>query len=434
LKERTLVARLRECVGQSVRLCGWVQAVRDQKAIQFVVLRDPTGQVQVTHKREADERLADIISSLTDESALVIEGEVVEDPRVKLGGLEIIPKHLDVVGPAEPMLPLGDEAGDETKLDWRFLDLRRPENRLIFEVQTTVLAAMREFWLTEGFLEIQSPKLMGSPSEGGAEVFELPYFETRAFLAQSPQFYKQMAMAAGFERVFEIGPAFRADPSHTGRHGTEFTSIDMEMSWIDDVFDVVEFEERWLAHILKTVADKHHEEVEKTFGRNVDVPSIPFPKIPLAEGRAALEKKGYVGPPDGDLDGEGMRGLSALVREEHGHQFVFLTEYPANIRAFYHMRMEGRPDTTRSYDLIYNGLEITTGAQREHRANVLTDQAKEKGLSLELISFYVDFFRFGCPPHGGFGFGLSRFLMGLLGVSNVRQATYIYRGPTRLHP
>jgi nondiscriminating aspartyl-tRNA synthetase len=432
--ERTFIAQLKERIGQSVRLCGWVEAIRDQKTIQFVILRDPTGQVQITHKREADEDLADAISLLSDESAVVIEGEVVEDPRVKLGGLEVIPKRLDVTGPAEPMLPLGDESSDDTKLDWRFLDLRRPENRLIFQVQTTALAAMRDFWLAEGFLEIQSPKLMGSPSEGGAEVFELPYFETRAFLAQSPQFYKQMAMAAGFERVFEIGPAFRADPSHTGRHATEFTSIDMEMSWVEDVLDVIEFEERWLGHVLKAVADKHHDEVDKAFGRKVDVPSIPFPKIPLAEARTELEKEGYVGPPDGDLDGEGMRRLSALVQNEHGHQFVFLTEYPASIRAFYHMRMEGRSDTTRSYDLIYNGLEITTGAQREHRAPVLTEQAKEKGLSLDLISFYIDFFRFGCPPHGGFGFGISRFLMALLGVSNVRQATYIYRGPTRLHP
>jgi nondiscriminating aspartyl-tRNA synthetase len=434
MMERTFISQLSERIGEKVRLSGWVQTVRDQKAIQFVVVRDPTGQVQITHKRESDEQLADKISGMTEESAVIVEGEVIADERVKLGGLEVIPQTIENVGPAEPMLPLGDEASDDTKQDWRFLDLRRPENRLIFEVQTTVLAAMREHWLAEGFLEIQSPKLMGSPSEGGAEVFDLEYFERRAYLAQSPQFYKQMAMSAGFERVFEIGPAFRADPSHTGRHATEFTSVDMEMSWVDDVTDVMEFEEGWLVHVFEKVIERHGDAIESTFGRRPRVPSTPFPKVPLAEARARLEKDGYQGPPDGDLDGEGMRRISSLVRDESDHDFVFLTEYPASIRAFYHMRVDGRSDTTKSYDLIYNGLEITTGAQREHRPHILTDQAKEKGLSLDLISFYVDFFRFGCPPHGGFGFGLARFLMAILGASSIRQATFLFRGPTRLSP
>lgn len=432
--DRAFITELAGLAGLRVRVCGWVQAVRDHKGVQFVIVRDPTGEVQVTHRREAAPGLADLISSLTIESAIVVEGQVVKDERVKLGGLEVVPDLIDVVGPAEPSLPVGDEASPETRLDWRFLDLRRPAGRLVFEVQTTALAAMREYWLDRGFIEIQTPKLMGSPSESGAELFELEYFGRRAFLAQSPQFYKQMAMASGFERVFEIGPAFRADPSHTGRHSTEFTSIDMEMSWIADVEDVMRFEEGWLIHVLSIVAEKHGDSIREVFGRDLPVPTDPFPRIPLAEARSLLEGDGYQGPADGDLDGEGLKRISARVLSQNDHEFVFLTEYPAAIRPFYHMRHQRRPDLTRSYDLIWNGLEITTGAQREHRREVLTEQAGEKRLSPEGISYYIDFFRYGCPPHGGFGFGLARFLMALLGSKNVREVTFLFRGPNRLHP
>lgn len=420
-------------IGGTVRLNGWVEVVRDQKSIQFVILRDPTGQVQITHKRETNEEMAETISRLTLESAVIVEGEALENERVRLGGLEVIPSRIDVVSHAEP-LPLGEEAGEDTKMDWRFLDLRRPENRLIFEVQTSALAAMREFWLEHQFIEIQSPKLMGSPSESGAELFELEYFGRRAFLAQSPQFYKQMAMAAGFERVFEIGPVFRADPSHTGRHSTEFTGVDMEMSWLEDVTDVIEFEERWLKYTLERVISKHGEAIEKTFELKLQAPSLPFPRIPLAEARSSLERDGYRGPPDGDLDGEGMRLLSSRISEEHGHEFVFVTEYPIELRPFYHMRVSDRPQLTRSFDLLFSGLEITTGAQREHRVDILTKQAEEKQLSLDLIGFYIDFFRYGCPPHGGFGFGLGRFLMALLGLKSLRQVSFLFRGPNRLSP
>lgn len=434
MKQRNFVAELAGMVGSQARLMGWVKTVRDHKGIQFVILRDHTGLVQLTHHADQDPALAAVIGSLTAESAIVAEGRVVADERVKLGGLELVLESVDVVGPAEPGLPLGDEAGLETRLDWRFIDLRDPKNRLIFEAQTTALAAMREWWLDNGFIEIFTPKLMGSPSESGAELFDLEYFGGRAYLAQSPQFYKQMAMAAGFERIFEIAPAFRADPSHTGRHSTEFTSVDMEMSWIDDVADVMDIEERWLAFVIEKVAAKHGEALEQAFGRTLVTPSLPFPRIDLAEARAAIEKDGYRGPPDGDLDGEGMRLVSEMVRRERGHEFVFLTGYPAAIRSFYHMRTEGKPDQTRSYDLLWNGLEITTGAQREHRPQILESQALEKRLSLDSISYYVDFFRYGCPPHGGFGFGLGRFAMALFGINSLREVTFLFRGPNRLHP
>ena len=246
--QRTLISHLPERVGEQVELRGWVQAVRDQKRVQFVILRDETGLAQVVLPHEdPPTELNTLISGLTVESAISLTGEVVADERVKLGGLEIRLQELRVDSAAEPEIPVTPESSLDKRMDWRYVDLRRPDRRLIFEVQSTVEHAMREFWGAEGFIELHSPKLMGSASESGAELFRVDYFERNAYLAQSPQFYKQMAMAAGFGKVFEIGPVFRANPSFTSRHDTEFTSVDVELSWIDSHEDVMAFEERWLA-------------------------------------------------------------------------------------------------------------------------------------------------------------------------------------------
>jgi aspartyl-tRNA synthetase len=278
---------------------------------------------------------------------------------------------------------------------------------------------------------------MGSPSEGGAELFTLDYFGQTASLAQSPQFYKQMAMAAGLERVFEIGPAFRADPSFTPRHATEFTSVDMEMSWIESHHDVMEFEEAWLSHVLQTVREKHAKEIAETFGAETIVPSLPFPKVTMDAAQEILSRKGYMAPADtkkGDIDPQGERLLCEYAREEFGHEFIFITDYPAEVRSFYHMRKEDDPGLTKSFDLLWKWMEITTGAQREHRYDVLARQAIEKGVSLESIQFYLDFFKYGCPPHGGFGFGLARLLAAMLNQKSIRDVVFLHRGPNRLIP
>jgi len=321
-------------------------------------------------------------------------------------------------------------------MDWRFLDLRRPENKLIFEVETTVEAAMREYWVQHDFVEVQSPKIMGSPSESGAELFEIIYFDRKAYLAQSPQFYKQMAMAAGLERVFEIGPVFRADPSFTSRHMTEFTGVDMEMSWIETHEDVMSFMERWLHYIYQRVKDQHGAAIKEAFGRDLPVPAVPFPRITMAEAVQILKGQGYTLPPEkkGDIDPQGERLLGNYVLEKYGHEFVFLTDWPITVRPFYHMRHPDYPGLTRSFDLLACGLEITTGAQREHRHAVLVKQALEKGLTEGPIQFYLDFFKYGCPPHGGFGLGLARTMMVILGLQNIREAVFLFRGPNRLSP
>jgi nondiscriminating aspartyl-tRNA synthetase len=433
---RTLVGELPQRVGQRVTVRGWVNALRDQKAVQFLIVRDETGLVQtVLEKQDPPSELNQRLSSLTPESAVTVGGTVVADERVKLGGLELRLEELHVEALAEPELPIAADSALDKRMDWRYLDLRRPERRLIFEVQSTVEQAMREYWRKQRFIELHSPKLMGSASESGAELFRVEYFDRAAYLAQSPQFYKQMAMAAGFERVFEIGPVFRANPSFTSRHDTEFTSVDVEIAWIDSHEDVMAFEEGWLAHVLAVVKQEHGDEIQDTFGSEVVVPSLPFPRVTLAQAKEQLAAAGVTAP-DGqlDLDPASERALSALIKERHGHEFTFVIDYPSAVRPFYHMRHADDQRLTKSFDLLWRGIELTTGAQREHRYEQLLAQAREKKIDTDPIDYYLDFFRFGAPPHGGFGFGLTRLLMQLLARDNVREVTFLYRGPHRLHP
>jgi aspartyl-tRNA synthetase len=431
-----MISELSQRVGERVTVRGWVQAVRDQKRMQFVILRDETGLAQaVLPKQETASELNEAITALTAESPVTVTGTAVADERVKLGGLELRIEDLKVESLAEPELPIAADSALDKRMDWRYLDLRRPERRLIFEVQTTAEHAMREYWREQQFIELHTPKFMGSASESGAELFKVEYFEGAAYLAQSPQFYKQMAMAAGFGRVFEIGPVFRANPSFTSRHDTEFTSVDVEISWIDSHEDVMAFEERWLAHVLARVKETHGEQIEATFDSDVVVPVVPFPRVALADAKQMLRETGHEAPgAEHDLDPPSERALSALIKERHGHEFVFVTDYPTTVRPFYHMRHPDRPTLTKSFDLLWRGIELTTGAQREHRYEQLLAQARDKGVETGPIQYYLDFFRFGAPPHGGFGFGLTRLLMQLLGQDNVREVTFLYRGPHRLEP
>ncbi len=432
--ERTSIAKLAEFADQRVTVCGWTDKIRDQKTVQFIVLRDETGLVQLVKEKVEGDPVCDVISELSADSVVQVSGVVKIDPRVKLGGLEVQIEEVVVLSKAEP-IPINEETSLDKRLDWRFIDLRSNRSRLIFEVQTELERSYRKTWQEEGFIEIHSPKLMAAASESGAELFRVDYFDTSAYLAQSPQFYKQMAMAAGFGKVFEIGPVFRANPSFTSRHDTEFTSVDVELSWIDSHEDVMNFEQRLLARMLKDVSDKFQDAIRSTFGVDVIVPQLPFPRIKLADAIEIVERSGHkIERTDGDLDPEGERRIAEYVQNEYGHQFVFLTDYPATVRPYYHMRHPEDSTLTKSFDLVWKGLEITTGAQREHRYDTLVNQAIEKGLELPPLQFYLDFFRYGIPPHGGFGMGLTRVLMILLGLKNVREVTFLYRGPNRLSP
>jgi nondiscriminating aspartyl-tRNA synthetase len=436
VSDRTLVQNLAPLEDGPVTVAGWIETVRDQKKVQFLVLRDETGAVQLVRPRpEGDDDISRTVSGLSIGSFVRVEGELKHDERVKLGGIEVKIGALEVTGASLPESPIAEDTSIDKRLDWRWLDLRRPEHNLIFRIQTTFEHALRTYWIERGFIEIHTPKLMASPSESRAELFQVPYFDTVAYLAQSPQHFKQMAQSAGFGKIFEIGPAFRADPSFTSRHATEFVSIDAEISWVDSHEDVMRMHEELMVAGLTAVKERHGDEIEQAFGVQVTVPATPFPRIPLAEAKSIVAERGYVVPrADEDLDPEGERRIAAYAKETYGHEFVFITDYAANIRPFYHMLHADDRSLTKSYDLLFNGVEISTGAQREHRIDVLEQQARDKGLDVEELSSYLDFFRYGVPPHGGFGMGLSRVIMLLLGLPSIREVTYLFRGPNRLKP
>lgn len=347
------------------------------------------------------------------------------------GEVELAVTALEVAGPSERGAPPGPGASLEERLDWRWLDLRRAEARLVFEVQSTLERAMRRVWEREGFVELHSPKLLptGPRTE---ELFRLDYFGRPAWLAQSPQFYKQMAMAAGFERVFEIGPVFRAEAALSPRHATEFTSLDVEMAWIGSHEEVMASAEELLVAAVGEVAAVHGGQLAQLLGVEVAELQAPFPRLSLAE---AWAQAGRPAPPgqEEDLDPEAERALCEKLGTG-GQQLLWVTAYPERLRPFYHMRCEDGSSASRSFDLVWNGLEVASGAQREHRHERLVAQALARGLPLEPIAHYLDFFRFGCPPHGGFGFGLNRLLMALLGEADLREVTYLPRDRLRLFP
>lgn len=417
--------------GEVNKVQGYLENIRDKKTMAFLVIKDTTGKLQVTIEKEKSPEIAETISGLLPHSFVTIEGMVVDNEFVKMGGKELLPDTFVVDSRAEA-LPLGEDANIDVRLDYRWIDLRSNRNTLIFKAQTELVRSLREYCAQNNFVEIHTPKIIGAASESGSEVFELDYFDKKAYLAQSPQFYKQLAMAAGFERVFETGPVFRAEKSFTNKHATEFTGFDIEMSYIESFEDVMSYEENMLAYALKNLKEKYGEELKEEFGEEVVVPEVPFPRMKLSDIYDELEKRyGFTVPESekNDLTTEAERLCKDLAKDKFGHEFLFVTDFPADKRAFYHMRKDGMPQ---GYDLIWKGVEITTGAQREHRYEILKAQAEEKGLDQD-VKYYLDFFKYGCPPHGGFGIGVDRLTMLLTGLP-IKEVAFVFRGPNRVTP
>lgn len=428
--ERILINNLIE--NESSRVSGMVKKVRNTKYMVFVVLQDRSGKIQVSIDKQ-NEELTNKALEITTGSIVSFEGKMVLSEYVKDGGKEFLPEDLEILSIADAY-PMDENALPDTRMDYRWIDLRDDKKALSFKVQSEIVKYMRDYCYKLDFQEIHTPKLIGAASESGSNVFEVKYFDTKAYLAQSPQFYKQMAIASGIERVFEIAPVFRAENSNTNRHCTEFTSLDFEMAYIDSYNDVMKFEQDMLTDMLKNIKENYGEEIKEKYGVDVVVPEKDFPIVKLDDLYTELNKRyGYVIPEEdvGDLNAETEKLAYKYAMEEFGSEFIFVVGYPKTKRPFYHMRNE--KGELQGYDLLWKGMEITSGSQREHRFEELQKNAIEKGLGKD-VEFYLQFFKYGCAPHGGFAIGLERLTMLLLGIENIRDGQFIYRGPNRLYP
>jgi nondiscriminating aspartyl-tRNA synthetase len=428
--KRTYVCDVKETTEESVLVKGWVHKIHDLGKITFLHLRDKTGIIQLVVDK-------DEIKDLRLEMSVEAIGDKVENEKAP-GGVELISKGITVIGKAfYDKLPFEvnsykQKASLEKQLDYRSLSLRSPKTRAVFKIQEEIGDAFRTYLKDLRFSEIHTPKIISSSTEGGSEMFTVNYFNKRAFLSQSPQFYKQMMVGAGFERVFEVGHAYRAELHGTWRHLSEYVSLDVEMGFIEDEYEVMDLEEGFLNYLFKTLKEKCPKELQ-LYG--IELPDkLEIPRMPLAKAQEILLEKFNKKSPVGNIDAEGEVILSKYIKETYDCDFVFLTEYPVSKRPMYAMPDSERPELTKSFDLIYKGLEITTGGQRIHDYDMLAANIRKFGLNPEDFGFYLDSFKYGMPPHGGFAIGLERLTLKILDLENIREATLLPRDLKRLEP
>lgn len=425
------IGEARGRLGEQVTVRGWIGRPRTAPDSFRFLLSDRSGELDSLWEPAEDLAGCPAEAGSTVRASGTVAGSA-RSPHLHVETLEVLAQANGT--------PSAEANGDKPTPSRRHLELRSPERFLIFAVQSTLETAMREYALARGFIELHTPKISGGGSESGATVFRVPYFDQEAFLVQSAQFYMQMAMAAGFERVFEIGPVFRSEPGTTPIHATEFTIAHFEMSWIDSHRDLMDFEEGLLRHALAAVAEAHGEAIESSFDMPVEIPSTPIPRFPVGILKELTGDESADGRER--LLGEAERALSKRAHREHGHSLVFITDYPASARPFYTMQELSSGDgegLSRSFDMLWNGIEITSGGQREHRFDRLDEQIGQAGLEAETIDAYLrphflEMFRDGCPPHGGFGIGINRLLMALLGQRSIRDTSFVFRGPKQHMP
>ena len=409
-------------VGKEVRLNGWLHEIRDLAKVKFLLLRDYSGIIQCVVVSDNKE-MFDLVPKLKQEMAVEIKGKAVENKVAKLG-YEVQVDSIEVLGDVSQVLPIqvvekGEINTDlSTRLDYRFLDLRKPEIHKIFKVRDEVYKTTVDFFKKNGFIAVNTPKLTSAGVESGADMFAVDYFGEKAYLSQSPQIYKQMLVCSGFDSVFEIGTVFRAENSNTSRHQTEFTGIDFEMAFVKDDNEIMDLVEEYMKEIVKNVS--------------LDIKIDKIPRISMEEIKKMLKEKGKDLPEEEDLDSESETLVGEIIKEKFDSDFVFVTNFPWAVRPFYHVR-NGK-NGTKSFDLLFKGVEIATGSLREHRYDVLKKQAEDKGVNLDEMKDYAIMFKCGAPPHGGCGLGLDRIAQRLLDIENVREVVFLPRDPDRLRP
>jgi nondiscriminating aspartyl-tRNA synthetase len=433
MRTRILIEELPEHVGKEVLIGGWVHSIRKQGKIVFLLLRDRTGIIQIAAESNAVKQYA-----VHNEAVVYAGGTVVKDERA-IGGIEVRLASLEVVSSPEKPLPIlvNDKAAFqkleiETVLNNRVLSLRNPRRNAIFRLQADIIDSFRSFMRSEGFTEVTTPKIIATGTEGGTQLFTVDYFDKLAYLAQSPQFYKQMLVGAGYERVFEIGHVYRAEEHNTSRHLNEYVSLDYEMGFIEDEHDVMDVEERFIQSLFSRIGTDRGSVLEM-YNQTISVPE-KIPRIPVQEACSILEGTYGKKTKGLDLDPEGEKLICEWAWKTHGCDLLFLTEYPRAKRPVYTMPLKDNPDFTRSFDLVFRGLEITTGGQRIHEHRMLLDAFEQRGLDASQFEYYTDAFAYGMPQHGGLAIGLERITAQILGLSNIREASIFPRDRGRIVP
>ncbi|MEI6731185.1 MAG: aspartate--tRNA(Asn) ligase [archaeon] len=417
--------------GEKVTIAGWLYDSRELGKLKFLLVRDITGEIQVTgFKGETDQKVFEAMGKVSRESVVVVSGKVKKSDKAP-GGREINPESFEVLAVAENPLPIDVSDFSKTelpkRLDYRFLDLHRRRAQAIFKIQSTIMTAYREFMVKEeGAIEAQFPSIISSSSEGGTELFSANYFEKKAFLSQSCQLYKQM-LACSMEKVFTIFTVWRAEKHNTVRHLNEARQLDYEQAFADE-FVIMDVLARSVQYIVKEVLEKNKAELD-LLGLQLKVPGVKY--MTFAEA-AEIMKKAKISIPKHDLSGEAEKKLDEL----HPDTIVFVHDWPEEGRGFYIMPKEGKKGEKLShgFDAIYKGIEISSGGQRVHLPELLTERLKLKGLDPASFKSYIDSFRYGSPPHGGFGIGLERITMIMLGLENIREAVLFPRDRDRLTP
>ena len=424
-------------IGEKVTVCGWVHDVRLLGGINFILLRNSEGIIQVTAPKKAvGKEVMDVVASLHPEDVVRCTG-VVKEAKVARNGFEIIPERIEVLSAAAIPLPLDPrgvtDANIDTRLNWRTLDLRRPEVQAVFRIQDALLEGMEAHLRSKGFLRVFTPSILGGVSEGGAEVFKTDYYGKPAFLRQDPQLHRQLAIAGGLGKVYDLGPSWRAELSHTPRHMSEHRTIAPELSFITDERDTMRAEEAMVVSGIRRVNERCQKELD-VLQVDLDEPKTPFPELAFPELYDVLKKLGHALPRDKDLDRESEKLLTEYVKREHGSDYFFVNRFPSSVKPFYVMHVDEQPEFARSVDLVYKGLELSSGGQREHRHDKVVEQISQKGLDPQGLIWFTEPFRYGVPPHGGFSLGVERLTASLLGIENVKEAALFPRDPERLQP